>query len=319
MDPIARILKEYPLLILDGALATELEARGCDLQDTLWSAKVLIEAPHLIKQVHADYFAAGADCAITATYQATYQGFAQRGLTEAESTDLMLLAVRLAVEARDEFWADPTHRVGRPKPLVAASIGPYGAFLADGSEYSSHYGLQEDELIDFHRPRLATLANSDADLLACETIPSLIEAQALVMLLAEFPGSRAWVSFSACDSAHICNGELLSACVSWLDGCDQVVAIGVNCTAPHYISDLVGAARSATTKPILVYPNSGEIYLPASHRWAGADETVPFAEQAQVWHERGAAIIGGCCRTTPAQIQQIAAWARPHSVAMQQA
>jgi homocysteine S-methyltransferase len=310
VNPIAPILREYGLMILDGALATELERHGCNLRDPLWSAKVLIEAPQLIKQVHAEYFAAGADCAITASYQATFQGFARRGLSEAESAELMRLAVGLAVEARDEFWADPANRVGRPKPLVAASIGSYGAFLADGSEYSGDYGLTEGELRDFHRPRLAVLADTQADLLACETVPCLVEAQALAQLLAEFPDRSAWMSFSARDSVHTCHGERLADCARWLDGYDQVVAVGVNCTAPRYIADLASAARDATAKPILVYPNSGETYHAGDNSWTGADEAGSFADQAREWFERGARIIGGCCRTTPAQIHAIADWAR---------
>jgi len=317
MNPIADILNHYPLLILDGALATELERHGCDLRDPLWSAKMLIEAPHLIKRVHAAYFAAGADCATTATYQATFQGFARRGLDEAAAADLMRLAVRLAVEARDEFWADPAHRAGRPKPLVAASIGPYGAFLADGSEYRGDYGLSEDELIRFHRPRLAVLADSEADLLACETIPCLAEARALARLLGEFPGRSAWISFSARDGARTCHGEPLADCAAQLDGYAQVAAIGVNCTAPRYIAELAGAIRSATAKPIVVYPNSGETYRPEDNGWTGAGECEPYAGQARVWYERGARIIGCCCRTTPDEIRALAGWARtaltPHS------
>jgi homocysteine S-methyltransferase len=306
MNPITSILDEYGLLILDGAMATELERHGCDLRDPLWSAKVLIEAPQLIKRVHADYFAAGADCAITSTYQATFQGFAQRGLSEADAADLMRLAVRLAIEARDEFWADATNRAGRPKPLVAASIGPYGAFLADGSEYSGDYGLTEDELMDFHRPRLSVLARSDADLLACETIPCLVEARALARLLVEYPDRVAWFSFSARDSAHTRHGERLVDCARWLDRYGQVAAIGVNCTAPRYIADLVGAVRAATAKPIVAYPNSGELYRADVHTWTGAGEIAAFAEQASAWYHRGARLIGGCCRTTPEQIRALA-------------
>jgi homocysteine S-methyltransferase len=287
-----------------------LERRGCDLRDPLWSARALIEAPRLIKEVHAAYFAAGADCAITATYQATFQGFARRGLSEVESADLMRLAVRLAVEARDEFWANPSNRAGRPKPLVAASIGPYGAYLADGSEYSGDYGLGERELRDFHRPRLAVLASSAADLLACETIPCLVEAQALARLLEEFPERSAWVSFSARDGAHTCHGEPLADCAAWLDGYAQVAALGVNCTAPRYIGDLIDAARAATAKPILVYPNSGETYHPGGHGWSGGDDVGVWTAQARDWYARGARLIGGCCRTTPEQIGDLAAWAR---------
>jgi homocysteine S-methyltransferase len=310
MNPIAQILHDYPLMILDGALATELEQRGCDLRDPLWSARVLIEAPQLIKQVHAEYFAAGADCAITASYQATFQGFARRGLSMAEATDLMRRAVSLAIEARDEFWANPANRVGRPRPLVAASIGSYGAFLADGSEYAGDYGLTERELIDFHRPRLAVLADSAADLLACETIPCLLEAQALARLLGEFPDQSAWISFSARDAARTCHGEPLADCAAWLDRYEQVVAVGVNCTAPRYVAGLVGAACAATHKPILVYPNSGETYRPDDNTWAGAGETDTYADLTRDWYERGARIIGGCCRTTPAQIRSLAGWAR---------
>jgi homocysteine S-methyltransferase len=313
MNPIDAILARHDLMILDGALATELERRGCDLRDPLWSAKVLIEAPSLIKQVHADYFAAGADCAITATYQATFEGFARRGLAEKESAELMRQAVRLAVEARDEFWANAAHRAGRPRPLVAASIGSYGAYLADGSEYSGQYGLSEDELMAFHRPRMAVLAATGADILACETIPSLLEARVLARLLAEFPAMNAWLSFSARDGAHTCNGEEVADCAALLDGYDQVAAIGINCTAPRYIAELIDEIRSATSKPIVVYPNSGEAYSAADNQWSGAAETGSFAAQAQVWHAHGARLIGGCCRTTPATIAAIANWARPKS------
>jgi homocysteine S-methyltransferase len=311
MDPLVRILNDYGLMILDGAMATELERRGCDLRDPLWSARVLIEAPELIKGVHASYFAAGADCAITASYQATFQGFARRGLGEAEAAELMRLSVHLAVEARDEFWANPANRLGRPRPLVAASVGPYGAYLADGSEYRGDYGLSEEELRAFHRPRLAVLAASEADLLACETISCLVEARALAGLLAEeYPERRAWVSFSARDAEHTCHGEMLSDCARLLDRCEQVAAIGVNCTAPRHVAGLVRAIRAATSRPIIVYPNSGETYRAEDSRWEGASEAGAFADWAPIWYEHGARIIGGCCRTTPEDIRAIASWAR---------
>ena len=177
------LLEQYPALVVDGALATELERRGCDLRDPLWSAKALIETPDLIRQVHEDYFAAGADIAITARYQATIDGFMRRGLNREEGIDPLQRSVRLAREARDACWAEPAHRAGRPRPLVAASIGPYGAFLADGSEYRGDYGLSETQLIDFHRPRMAALLAAGPDLLACETIPCFSEARALALSL----------------------------------------------------------------------------------------------------------------------------------------
>ncbi len=308
--PITAILRDQRRVILDGALATELEARGCDLRDPLWSAKVLLEAPELIRQVHLDYFHAGADGVITASYQASVEGFARRGLARADALALIQRSVHLAREARDLFWADPAHREGRPRPFVAASVGPYGAFLADGSEYRGDYGLGEAELIEFHRPRLAALLAAGPDLLACETLPCLREAQALVRLLAEFPGASAWISFSARDEAHTCHGERLSDCAAALDACPQVVAIGVNCTAPRYIPALIDAIRAATDKPVVVYPNSGEVYDSTHRDWRGTSTVAAFAEQAREWAAHGARIIGGCCRTGPEHIRALAGWAR---------
>jgi homocysteine S-methyltransferase len=310
MNPISEILSKYPAVILDGALATELERRGADLKDKLWSAKLLIENPDLIRQVHYDYFAAGADCAITASYQATITGFMQRGLSEKESIELIQKSVRLAVEARDEFWADEKNRIGRPRPFVAASVGPYGAFLADGSEYRGNYGLTESQLMDFHRPRMKVLAESGADILACETIPCLIEAQAIAHLLEEFPNVSAWISFSAKDDLHINNGETMTKCAAWLDSFPQVAAVGVNCTSPKFISSLIREAKSKTSKPILVYPNSGESYNAEKHDWNGDAFCTAFGEDARNWFTDGAQIIGGCCRTTPDDIRAIAGWAR---------
>lgn len=310
MNPITGLLQQFPVLVLDGAMATELERRGCDLRDPLWSAKALHEAPEIIRQVHLDYFRAGADIAITASYQATVEGFMRRGLRREESLELLRRSVRLAMEARDVFWREPANRAGRPRPLVAASVGPYGAFLADGSEYRGDYRLSEAELMDFHRLRMATLLDAGADLLACETLPCFVEARALARLLAEFPGANAWISFSARDEAHLCHGELLAECAAWLNDQPQVVAVGVNCTAPRYMRALVQTARTATRKPIVVYPNSGETYHAESHRWEGTATCAEFAAEAEHWYASGARLIGGCCRTTPDHIREIAAWAR---------
>jgi homocysteine S-methyltransferase len=310
MNPLAKILQQQKVLVLDGALATELERAGADLHDPLWSAKVLLEQPELIKKVHADYFAAGADCVITASYQASFEGFARRGLSRAQAAELMRLSVRLAVEARDEFWAEPDHRIKRLQPLVAASVGPYGAYLADGSEYRGNYGLTETESIDFHRPRLSVLAETEADLLACESIPSFVEARALTHLLGEFPQRLAWISFTAKDESHISEGIPLVDCIQWLNDYPQIIAIGVNCTAPHYIPALIKAARGATDKAIVVYPNSGEGYSREDRVWLGEGGLGQYGQQAWDWYQCGANIIGGCCRTTPAEIRQVAAWVR---------
>ena len=312
MNAIASILDLQPALVIDGALATELERRGCDLKDSLWSAKILLEQPEKIKQVHYDYFKAGADCAITASYQATIAGFAKRGLSEAEAVALMKKSVTLAKEARDEFWAVEANRTGRVKPFVAASVGPYGAYLANGEEYTGNYGLTEKELMDFHRPRMRALIEADADLLACETIPCLIEAQALVKLLGEFQSVHAWISFSCRDEAHVCEGDRFEDCIRQIEASPFVDAVGVNCTSPRFIPALIREAKKATQKPVLVYPNSGETYDAAKSDWDGHRIYESFGEEAKEWYNAGARLIGGCCRTTPEDIQAIAGWARNH-------
>jgi homocysteine S-methyltransferase len=308
-NPFAPHLAARGLVVLDGALATELESRGCDLNDPLWSARVLIEAPDLIRQVHEDYFAAGADVATTASYQASFEGFARRGLSHEASRALMARSIELACEARDRFWSDPAHRAGRARPLVAASVGPYGAMLADGSEYRGHYGLSEQQLMDFHRPRLAALLAAGPDLLACETLPCLDEALALARLLPEFPSARAWISFSCRDGEHLCQGEPLAEAVAALDACEQVVAVGINCTAPEHIASLLACARAATSRPLLVYPNSGEHYDAEHKCWHGHGQAGAFADMARDWRRAGASLIGGCCRTGPEHIRALSATA----------
>ncbi|MDU2063215.1 MAG: homocysteine S-methyltransferase [Sporomusaceae bacterium] len=309
MNPIASILDKFPVMILDGAFATELERNGCNLNDELWSAKVLFEQPELIKKVHLDYFKAGADCATSASYQASIEGFMRKGFSQTEAADLIRLAVNLAVEARDAFWAE--HQTEqRPKPLVAASVGPYGAFLADGSEYRGDYTIGEAELVAFHKPRLELLIAGRPDLLACETIPCLAEAKVLATLLKEYPEMSAWVSFSAKDGLHISSGERVADCAAWLETQPQVSAIGINCTAPKYIPSLIAEIAANTSKPILLYPNSGEEYDATDKTWHGSSDGRTFGDSAYEWYQQGARIIGGCCRTTPQDIRSIAAWAR---------
>lgn len=291
----------YPL-ILDGALATELENRGANLDDPLWSARLLLESPGLIKQVHHDYFVAGADVAITASYQATFEGLAQRGLDHQQAQRIFKLSIQLAQEARTEFWAEEAHRVGRLYPLVAASVGCYGAYLANGAEYHGNYGLTVGALVDWHRPRLAVLAAGGADLLACETIPSQAEGEALVQLLTEFPDVPAWLSFSCRDDEHVNHGEPLADCIALVNDCPNVVAVGINCTHPRFITGLLRQAYPATDKPILVYPNRGEGWDAEAKRWLPDPDTLPLAGYAHAWANLGAQLIGGCCRTTPQDI-----------------
>jgi homocysteine S-methyltransferase len=302
-DLLQPFLDRSAVVILDGALATELEARGADLRDPLWSARMLLEDPDLIRAVHRDYFEAGADIAITASYQASLPTLLQRGLSARQAEDVLRLSVRLAQEARDHFLHGAQPK--RVRPLVAASIGCYGAFLHDGSEYRGDYGLSVNELVDWHRPRLDILAASGADLLACETIPCLAEAEALVRLLDESPGIPAWISFSCRDGQHLCHGETLAEAVALVAGCTRVLAVGVNCTAPRHVADLLRSVAAVTKKPLVAYPNSGETWDAERQTWRASADVLDWGEAARSWRAAGARLIGGCCRTTPATIRRL--------------
>ncbi|WOH17740.1 homocysteine S-methyltransferase [Paenarthrobacter sp. GOM3] len=301
-------------LVLDGALATELEAHGCDLEDALWSAKVLLEQPHLIKQVHRDYFDAGASVAITASYQATPQGFARRGLSVEESLELVALSVRLADEARQEYLAANPG----PRPLlVAGSVGPYGAYLADGSEYRGDYTLSAAEFRDFHRPRIAALVEAGADFLACETLPSFAEAEALLALVAEFD-VESWFTFTLRDSGHISDGTPLESVAALLRAEPRVAAVGVNCVPLELVTPALESLQGVSDRPLVAYPNSGETYDAVTKTWGpavGVQGSGTLAGAAADWHDRGARLIGGCCRTTPRDIEGLVANMTPREPA----
>ncbi|WFR64466.1 homocysteine S-methyltransferase [Paenibacillus amylolyticus] len=312
-NPIEQILREHPVIILDGALATELEQHGCDLDDPLWSARVLLENPDVIVQVHADYFRAGADCAITSSYQATVDGFSMRGIGEKEALDLIRKTVELAAKARDDVWDElqtsdisEAGVLARPRPIIAASVGPYGAYLADGSEYVGHYGVTDETLTAFHRPRMAALLEAGADILAFETIPSLQEAQVLVDLLKEFPHAYAWLSFSLKDGTAISEGTPLETCARWFGSEPQIAAIGLNCAPMEVVTEAVSILSRASDKPVIVYPNSGEVYDAATKTWSGQGTCGRMSDASEQWIAAGAKIIGGCCRTTPHQIGELA-------------
>lgn len=301
-------------LVLDGALATELEAHGCDLEDPLWSAKVLMEQPHLIKQVHRDYYDAGASVAITASYQATPQGFARRGLSLEESLELVARSVRLADEARQEYLAA---NPGSGPLLVAGSVGPYGAYLADGSEYHGDYTLSAAEFRDFHRPRVAALVDAGADFLACETLPSYAEAAALVELVAEFD-VESWFTFTLRDGSHISDGTPLADVAALLRVEPRVTAVGVNCVPLELVSPALRELQAAGETPLVAYPNSGETYDAVTKTWAPSGK-VPgggtLAGNAAEWRDLGARLIGGCCRTKPRDVEGLAANVTSHEPA----
>jgi len=285
---------ENTALIADGGLATELEARGHDLSDALWSARLLVDAPQEITAVHSAFFRAGAMIATTASYQASFDAFAASGISRNDTVGLLRRSVELAKTARDE--------VGVAGCQVAASVGPYGAALADGSEYRGRYGLRVAQLQDWHRPRLEVLADAGADVLALETIPDVDEAEALVTLVRSL-GLPAWLSYTI-DGTRTRAGQPLADAFAVAAGVPEIVAVGVNCCAPEDVLPAIEPARE-TGKPVIVYPNSGERWDSARRAWVGASRFSP--QLAVQWMAAGARVVGGCCRVRPAHIAELAA------------
>ena len=281
-------LPSESVLISDGGLATELEARGHDLSDPLWSAKLLADAPREIVAVHAAYFRAGAKIATTASYQASFEGFAAHGIDRHEATGLLRRSVELAMAARDE--------AGEGDLRVAASVGPYGAALADGSEYRGRYGLSVAALMRWHRPRLEILAAAGADVLALETVPDVDEAEALVNLVRSV-GVPAWLSYTI-SANRTRAGQPLADAFAVAAGVPEIVAIGVNCCAPDDVLPAILMANIG--KPVIVYPNSGERWDDRRRVWIGPSRFSP--QLATQWVAAGARIVGGCCRVGPADI-----------------
>ncbi len=289
----------YPLL-LDGGLSNELESQGCNLNQKLWSAKLLESNPEAIILAHLSYLESGAQCIITSSYQATLQGFMAIGYDKSSATGLILRSVQLAEEARNRFLSFYAHA---SKPLIAASIGPYGAYLADGSEYRGDYVISDQELTDFHEPRINLLDHSTADILACETIPSFRETKVLSEIL-ENVKKPAWVSFSCKDGKHISDGTPIDKCAAFFAHHPTVFAIGVNCTSPEFISELIRSIKTKSgNKKIVVYPNSGAAYHAESKTWSSLSDLSSCEIMVKEWMDLGADIIGGCCGIGPQQIK----------------
>lgn len=304
---LAGLLANGKSLIIDGALATELETRGHDLSHALWSGKTLLEDPDCIRQVHYEYFVAGCNIGITASYQASIRGLEQHlSLSETEAKDLVKLSATLAQQARQQAYDSgvPSTR----KLFVAGSVGPYGAYLADGSEYRGDYKCTAAEFQDFHRPRIAALLDAGVDLLGLETIPSFNEIQALLQLLqTEFPSATAWLGITLKDASHLSDGTPLSEVLSLVSQHkDQILSFGINCVPPGLALESLRHMRELTTLPLLCYPNSGETYVPGQHAWTGDKSGQQMRESALQFRAAGAGLIGGCCRTTPEDIRNIA-------------
>ncbi len=294
-------------VLLDGGLATELERLGLDLDDSLWSARILIDEPEAIQAVHLDYLMAGADIITTASYQASVAGLLEAGLSRRQIKDVLRKSVRLAQESCDYL----RHAEGKTPsdddetmPMVAASCGPYGAYLADGSEFRGDYDLTESELYDFHAPRVEVLSESAPDLLAFETIPQAREARAIARLLKLSP-IPAWVSFQCRDEEHLASGEPIEAGLEAVADIDSVIAVGFNCVSPHLVLPLLDRIRPLTDKRRIVYPNAGGRWNDSARCWEGEGDVREFVSIAKDWRKHGADAIGGCCRTTPEYIKRI--------------
>lgn len=299
------------LRVLDGGLATELERAGCDLASPLWSGDVLRTQPEKVLTVHRSYLEAGADCLLTASYQVSAMGLREIGLSPqgalADARATIQQSVALAAQARQEYAA-AERAAGRSARhiWIAGSLGAYGAALHNGAEFHGNYGVTHAVLTDFHRERVAAMQDTAADFLAFETVPSLEEAEAILAALSRYPHIAAYISFTCRDERHTGHGELIEECARLLDPADQIIAIGVNCTAPRYIGPLIRTLRSATNKRIAVYPNSGETWVAASRSWSGASDPGRFGTLSRDWRSAGADWIGGCCRTTPEHIRAVA-------------
>ncbi len=279
------------VVVLDGGLSAALEEAGHDLSDELWTARLLLSDPDVVRAAHLAYYRAGADVVITSSYQASFEGFARRSLTDEQTVGLLKASVSIARTATSE--------VDGPR-WVAASVGPYGAVLADGSEYRGRYGLSTDGLERFHRRRVEVLAEAGPDVLAVETIPDVQEAEAVLRVVAG-SGVPTWLSYSVRDG-RTCAGQSLEEAFGLVNGVGEVVAVGVNCSAPEEVAGAVATARAVTGLPVVVYPNTGERWNAATHEWSGGVESFAVRE----WAEQGARLIGGCCRVGPAGIAEIA-------------
>ncbi|MEU6314926.1 homocysteine S-methyltransferase [Streptomyces sp. NPDC047014] len=287
--PLAETLARRPVL-LDGGLSNQLAAQGCDLSGGMWTGRVLDERPEQVEAAHTAYARAGAEVLITASYQIGYGTPAAGSRDRARTTALLhrsvTLAARAAEAAGHEVW-------------VAASVGPYGAVLADGSEYRGRYGLSVARLAEFHRPRIEALLAAGPDVLAVETLPDPDEAEAVLTVLAETE-APAWLSYTVA-GGRTRSGHALPGAFALAAGSPQVIAVGVNCCDPEDVLPALGAAAAVTGKPLLAYPNDGSVWDAPTATWAPPPGT-PAAWPVAAWQRAGARLLGGCCRIGPDRV-----------------
>lgn len=289
-------------VVLDGAMSTPLEKLGADTNNDLWTAKALIDNEELVYEVHKMYFEAGADLIITDTYQANVQAFEKVGYSEKEARNLIKKAVKIAQKARDDY----ENRTGKHN-YIAGTIGPYGAYLANGSEYRGDYELSAEEYQQFHLPRIEELVNAGVDILAIETQPKLDEVLAILELLKEkYPQQKVYVSYTLSDDDTISDGTPLPRAIHALEDYSQVIAVGINCVKLELVEPALKNMKEITDKHLIVYPNSSAVYDPKSKTWSQLKTSATFEELIPNWYEAGARIIGGCCTTGPKEIKAVA-------------
>ena len=289
-------------VVLDGAMSTPLERLGADTNNDLWTAKALIDNEELVYEVHKMYFEAGADLIITDTYQANVQAFEKVGYSEKEARNLIKKAVKIAQKARDDY----ENRTGKHN-YIAGTIGPYGAYLANGSEYRGDYELSTKEYQQFHLPRIEELVNAGVDILAIETQPKLDEVLAILELLKEkYPQQKVYVSYTLSDDDTISDGTPLPRAIHALEDYSQVIAVGINCVKLELVEPALKNMKEITDKHLIVYPNSSAVYDPKSKTWSQPKTSATFEELIPNWYEAGARIIGGCCTTGPKEIKAVA-------------
>lgn len=290
--------------VLDGSMAATLKEQGIDSTGELWTAQALSDNIEAVYDAHYSYLAAGAQMILTDTYQANLQAFEKAGHSKQQAENLVGMAVLVAQKARDDY----EEQTGK-HALVAASIGPYGAYLADGSEYRGDYLLNDAQYLNFHLPRLTAVLAQTPDCLALETQPKLSEPLALLRWLEKnVPQMPVYVSFTLRDEMTLSDGTELKRAVAAISKFEQVFAIGVNCIVPELVSGALKVMRQATTKKLIVYPNLGAQYDPETKTWAKSEQQLDFTQLTEKWHQAGASIIGGCCMTTSPQISQIATY-----------
>lgn len=300
MNKFESWLNEQNFVVIDGALSTALEKKGMDLNHKLWTAKVLVENPEKIKEVHTEYFEAGANIAITSTYQASILGFKDLGYSEEQAEEFIKKSVKLAKQSRKEAQSNKDM-------WIAGSIGPYGAYLADGSEYRGDYKVDNKFLEDYHKLRIELLVNEGVDLLAIETIPNVEEIKVILNILSQYPEVVCWVTCSLKDPEHISDGTKITDVQNILENNKQVIAYGINCVKPELVERTIDILSLNSSKKLIAYPNGGAVYNPSTKEWSNdqcGDHI--FSINSLKWYEKGCFLIGGCCCTTKEDIKVLA-------------